>query len=207
MRVSWHVSMPCCRCNRKGSCKGCACVKAGKPCSSCLPSKLGTCANRPSMRSCAQQPSNLSTQVNAPSATSPPEISAATIVSADYAITIGTASETPSSSPNFQPNSDVQQLSTVSIPINAPPASGPLSNAVDAISAVYPTNSVITTSEISSSSTDSQPAFSPTSSTPFRWKMSRARRSVRTLGKPMKNRLSGVRIFSPRHRAMLVRSL
>ena len=35
----------CCRCNWTGSCKGCACVKAGKPCSSCLPSKMGTCLN------------------------------------------------------------------------------------------------------------------------------------------------------------------
>ena len=32
----------CCRCNRTGSCRGCACVKAGKSCSNCLPSKLGT---------------------------------------------------------------------------------------------------------------------------------------------------------------------
>ena len=31
-----------CRCNRTGSCRGCACVKARK---SCLPSKLGTCLN------------------------------------------------------------------------------------------------------------------------------------------------------------------
>jgi hypothetical protein len=37
--------MPCCRCNRTGSCKGCACVKAGIPCTNCLPSKLGSCVN------------------------------------------------------------------------------------------------------------------------------------------------------------------
>ena len=37
--------MPCCKCNRTGSCKGCACVKAGKPCANCLPSKLGSCTN------------------------------------------------------------------------------------------------------------------------------------------------------------------
>ena len=35
----------CCRCNRTGSCRGCACVKAGKRCSNCLPSKLGSCLN------------------------------------------------------------------------------------------------------------------------------------------------------------------
>ena len=82
-------------------------------------------------------------------------------------ISVKTASETPSSSTNSQPNTDAQQLSTVPTPINAPPATGPT---VAAISAVSPTTTpVITASEISSSSTDSQPAFSPTSSTHFRW--------------------------------------
>ena len=36
-----------CTCNRTGSCRGCACVKARKECSNCLllPSKLGSCSN------------------------------------------------------------------------------------------------------------------------------------------------------------------
>ena len=38
--------MACCRCNRTGFCKGCACVKAKKSCVNCLPGKLGNCANR-----------------------------------------------------------------------------------------------------------------------------------------------------------------
>ena len=37
--------MPCCKCNRSGSCKGCACVNAGYPCANCLPSKFGHCNN------------------------------------------------------------------------------------------------------------------------------------------------------------------
>ena len=37
----------CCRCNRTGSYKGCACVKAGKSCTNCLPKKLGSCVNAP----------------------------------------------------------------------------------------------------------------------------------------------------------------
>ena len=37
--------MACCKCNRSGLCKGCACVRAGKSCMNCLPSKLGTCRN------------------------------------------------------------------------------------------------------------------------------------------------------------------
>ena len=35
----------CCRCNRTSSCRGCACVKARRQCSNCLPSKLGSCSN------------------------------------------------------------------------------------------------------------------------------------------------------------------
>ena len=37
--------MVCCRCNRAGVCRGCACVKAKRPCVNCLPSKQGNCAN------------------------------------------------------------------------------------------------------------------------------------------------------------------
>ncbi len=39
------VRMPCCKCNRTGSCRRCACVKAGRSCTSCLPTNLGTCLN------------------------------------------------------------------------------------------------------------------------------------------------------------------
>ena len=35
----------CCRCNRTGLCRGCACVKAGRKCINCLPSKRGSCSN------------------------------------------------------------------------------------------------------------------------------------------------------------------
>ena len=37
--------MVCCRCNRSGSCKGCICVKKGRRCSGCLPSRCGRCSN------------------------------------------------------------------------------------------------------------------------------------------------------------------
>ena len=37
----------CCKCNRLGQCSGCACVKAGKHCSDCLPCRLGNCTNIP----------------------------------------------------------------------------------------------------------------------------------------------------------------
>ena len=46
---NWENSLPemvcCCRCNRSGRCRSCACTKANKPCSSCLPLKLGRCSN------------------------------------------------------------------------------------------------------------------------------------------------------------------
>ena len=37
--------MTCCRCNRVGQCKNCVCVKRGRVCDGCLPSKLGKCQN------------------------------------------------------------------------------------------------------------------------------------------------------------------
>ena len=39
------MTMVCCKCNRTGLCRGCACVKAGRSCVNCLPGKLGNCAN------------------------------------------------------------------------------------------------------------------------------------------------------------------
>ena len=46
LRFEVCVKMACCRCNKTGSCKACACVKAGKSCTNCLPSKLGNCVNQ-----------------------------------------------------------------------------------------------------------------------------------------------------------------
>ncbi len=37
--------MPCCKCNKSVSCKGCACAKEEAPCVSCRPGKLGKCVN------------------------------------------------------------------------------------------------------------------------------------------------------------------
>ena len=37
--------MVCCRCNKTGRCRNCACVKAGKLCQNCLPDRLGHCLN------------------------------------------------------------------------------------------------------------------------------------------------------------------
>ena len=35
----------CCRCNRQGKCKNCLCVKQGRVCTNCLPSRAGGCQN------------------------------------------------------------------------------------------------------------------------------------------------------------------
>ena len=35
----------CCRCNGSGRCVSCTCVKSGKPCIDCLPSRKGCCRN------------------------------------------------------------------------------------------------------------------------------------------------------------------
>ena len=38
-------SSSCCRCNGSGRCKNCVCVKSKRSCSTCLPSRRGTCQN------------------------------------------------------------------------------------------------------------------------------------------------------------------
>ena len=48
--------MACCKCNRSGSCNGCACVKANEFCDNCLPGKLGNCSNRPPATTSASNP-------------------------------------------------------------------------------------------------------------------------------------------------------
>ena len=50
----------CCACNRKGLCLRCVCVKNGKRCVSCFPSRLGTCSNRESSSSQPKVPAALS---------------------------------------------------------------------------------------------------------------------------------------------------
>ncbi len=51
----------CCKCNKTGRCRNCACVKAGIQCQNCLPSRLGNCSNRQPLlseegRATARQP-------------------------------------------------------------------------------------------------------------------------------------------------------
>ena len=38
----------CCRCNGSGRCVSCSCIKAGRSCTDCLPSRNGRCSNAPS---------------------------------------------------------------------------------------------------------------------------------------------------------------
>jgi len=35
----------CCRCNGSGRCRSCTCVKSGRPCVDCRPSRKGHCCN------------------------------------------------------------------------------------------------------------------------------------------------------------------
>ncbi len=51
----------CCRCNKTGRCRNCACVKADIQCQNCLPSRLGNCCNpttsQPQLEDSVRQPS------------------------------------------------------------------------------------------------------------------------------------------------------
>ena len=103
--------MPCCRCNRTGSCKGCACVKAGNPCTSCLPGKLGSCANRPPLSSCVQPPT-VSTLINDPPTSDQPATDASAVSAA------ATSSEISSFRPNHPDYPDQSTNQSVSPTFN-----------------------------------------------------------------------------------------
>ncbi len=64
-RMAMVKTVACCRCNRTGVCRGCACVKADRPCLSCLPSQVGRCLNipQPSPPGPLQQAPTTTTQI------------------------------------------------------------------------------------------------------------------------------------------------
>ena len=47
LNIAEKSSGSSCRCNRFGKCRSCACVKASRCCTNCLPSRLGHCRNAP----------------------------------------------------------------------------------------------------------------------------------------------------------------
>ena len=55
----------CCSCNRTGQCRGCACVKAGKQCTNCLPGRLGKFSNAPTANPTVSGPSSSAGQTAA----------------------------------------------------------------------------------------------------------------------------------------------
>ena len=66
----------CCRCNGGGRCRNCACVKAGRTCTTCLPARRGHCSNMklppaPESASVQLPTSNTQSQSAPDSATSP----------------------------------------------------------------------------------------------------------------------------------------
>ena len=99
----------CCPCNKKGYCRNCCCVKNGHFCMSCLPSKLGNCANLPVKQSPspvpyltysasrARSPSPVPAQ---PSAVSPNHTSPASLLSSHNSV-VDLPSFKTVSDPNF----------------------------------------------------------------------------------------------------------
>ena len=62
LRTDFRQIMSCCRCNRSGMCVGCKCTKSNKPCTSCLPLRLGNCKN-PAIPEASPEASDQSPQV------------------------------------------------------------------------------------------------------------------------------------------------
>ena len=105
--------MACCKCNRSGSCRGCACVEAGKCCVNCLPSKLGTCRNPPNANN-TRSPS-LQPPVASPS---PPPLPHDATVGSTRMSPPPTTSSDQEDSPDLA-RADQTSLSQVSAPITA----------------------------------------------------------------------------------------
>ena len=59
-----------CRCNRTGTCKNCACVRAGQSCGKCLPGRLGKCLNQ----SAAAHPTTSLTSPTSPTSRTPSDV-------------------------------------------------------------------------------------------------------------------------------------
>ena len=82
--------MTCCRCNRTGRCQNCACVKRGQPCQSCLPQRLGNCANTVQTQPSALHPAlaNTSTQPSSLTLNRGPESPLSSLLSTSDTFTI-----------------------------------------------------------------------------------------------------------------------
>ena len=66
-------TLQCCRCNDKGLCSRCQCVKNNTPCVNCLPLRRGHCRNAPDLTQATKLTSNLPlTQLNSGSSVNTP---------------------------------------------------------------------------------------------------------------------------------------
>ena len=102
--------MACCKCNRTGSCKGCACVKAKQSCDNCLPGKLGNCFNR---SSAASSPLTATLTVNACSSSN-----SLTSISATIPHHLHDTSDSPSQpSSNISPSDQQSSLTSHHTPL------------------------------------------------------------------------------------------
>ena len=109
----------CCRCNADGKCRSCVCVKAGRPCTNCLPARRGHCSNtlqrttspppsqpldhNPPAISSAPAPAVASPFTFAPSASGPARDAAPALLHPSASIQANDSSTTPATPINAQP--------------------------------------------------------------------------------------------------------
>ena len=136
--------MVCCKCNRTGLCRGCACVKAGRSCVNCLPGKLGNCANAtsnvpmPSSSTCATHTILAPTSISYTSLSSDianitqaiiqptPSIITASIPNNAPQGSADSLIQQPPSSATIQPSNVICQPVTATVPQRPPPDQQPL---------------------------------------------------------------------------------
>ena len=95
----------CCRCNGIGLCKNCSCVKAGKACVDCLPSKRQRCSNT------CHQPCPLSPIPSPPAAQPRPDTSPQRATPRQDALQLMQQPGTPTSQPQTVPAGSTDSIS------------------------------------------------------------------------------------------------
>ena len=103
----------CCRCNGSGLCKNCSCVKAGKACVDCLPSKRQRCSNT------CHQPCPLSPIPSPPAAQPRSDTSPQRATPRHDALQLMQQQGTPTSQPCTNSSSRFYRFYQWSIPISA----------------------------------------------------------------------------------------
>ena len=140
--------MVCCKCNKTGSCKGCACVKAGNKCFNCLPGKIGHCSNATIVLTTSHEVAAANIARQSPANISTTNVSLCT--------TLATSSQSntcsPSSSSQSSQSQPIDECRQSPAPPNDATPEATLSAPPDSVSPPVSDNSLQASAQVASSS-------------------------------------------------------